>query len=188
MPGIFELIAYLSLSIEDISGGGGGGTSAATIASGIDTSVDINSIIAALQAIAAAPPLNAGSTTTAVINAINNAADVITIISLLNNISTSTSSAVNPPAENSFFGSFGFEATTSPQNFSLTDTSEIMVINKGSVDVTIDLVTTNNGAQPLVFPAGMVMTKALRKSQGFITEITAYTLTGQAPVIINHSN
>jgi len=183
-------IALILQGISELSasGGGGGGTSSATIASGIDASIDINTIIAALQAIASAPPLNAGGTTTAVINAINSAADINTIISRLTSIQGTVDNAVNPPAENSFFGSFGFEATTSPQNFSLTDVSEITVINKGYVDVTIDLVTTNNGAQPLVFPAGMVMTKTLRKSQGFITEITAYTASGASPVIINHSN
>jgi hypothetical protein len=185
---VLEYLGEIHTAVVESGGPSGGGTSSATIAAGVDASIDINTIIAALSAIAAAPPLNAGATVTAVVNAINSAGDINTIISVLSSIATSISSAVNPPAENSFFGFLAFDATTSPQNFPLTDTSEIVVVNKGYQDVTIELTTTNNGAQPLIFPAGMVMTKSLRKSQGFITEITAYTASGASPVIINYSN
>lgn len=95
-------VALILQGVSELSasGGGGGGTSAATIASGIDASIDINTIIAALNAIALAPPLDSAGTSAAIITAINASSDIDTVIARLTALNDKTPLINNGASEN----------------------------------------------------------------------------------------
>ena len=92
-PNIYRLIKLLSWSKQaaGATGGGGGSTSPIDIASGIDASSDIDSIIAELQTIAANSVGGGGGTdATTIASGINSASDIDTIIAELTAINSNT--------------------------------------------------------------------------------------------------
>jgi hypothetical protein len=83
---IFKLAICQLVDAAFSGGGGGGGTTTATVSSGIDAAIDIDTIITRLTSIDTKAILQAD-----IVAAIQNAADIDTIITRLTSIATNTS-------------------------------------------------------------------------------------------------
>lgn len=91
---IFKLAICQLVDAAFSGGGGGGGASAATIASGIDTSIDIADILAKLTSIDTKT-----ITQSDIVTAIQSAADIDTIIARLTTIASNTSGGTGGGAQ-----------------------------------------------------------------------------------------
>jgi hypothetical protein len=109
---IFKLAICQLVDAAFSGGGGGGGTTAATVSSGIDAAVDIDTIITRLTSIDTKAILQAD-----IVAAIQSAADIDTIITRLTSIATNTSSGT----------SSNVVTTYTPTNASINDTGVLAI-------------------------------------------------------------